>query len=150
MGHIRMATSTATFNSGAHSRKGLRIGLWIAQILLAAVFGLAGIMKLTQPIGTLAQMLRWPGDVPWELVRFIGTMELLGTIGIILPAATRILPRLTPLAALGFAAIQLLAIPFHISRGEAAMALPLNIPLLALAVFVAWGRYTKAPIPPRS
>jgi uncharacterized membrane protein YphA (DoxX/SURF4 family) len=145
-----MSAYTPTIDSPVPSRKVLRVALWVAQILLAAVFGLAGFMKLTQPIATLAQMLKWPGDVPWELVRFIGTMELLGTVGIILPAATRIMPRLTALAALGFAAIQVLAIPFHISRGEAAMALPLNIPLLALAVFVAWGRYKAAPIAPKT
>jgi uncharacterized membrane protein YphA (DoxX/SURF4 family) len=145
-----MSTVSPPLNSHVRAHSGLNIALWIAQLLLAAVFGLAGFLKLTQPIAALAHMMRWPGDVPWELVRFIGTAELLGAVGIILPAATRVLPRLTPLAALGFVAIQVLAIPFHISRGEAAMALPLNIPLLGLAVFAAWGRYKKAPILPRA
>jgi len=141
-----MSTVAPTPASRNTPRKGLNIALWIAQVLLALVFGMAGIMKLTQPIPALAQMMKWPGDVPWELVRFIGGMELLGALGILLPAATRVLPRLTPTAALGFVAIQVLAIPFHISRGEAAMALPVNIPLLALAIFVAWGRFRAAPV----
>src|SRR5271168_3625417 len=145
-----MSTVAPTPASRNTPRKGLNIALWIAQVLLALVFGMAGIMKLTQPIPALAQMMKWPGDVPWELVRFIGTMELLGALGILLPAATRVLPRLTPTAALGFAAIQVLAIPFHVSRGEAAMALPINIPLLALSIFVAWGRFRAAPILPRA
>lgn len=123
--------------------------LWLVQILLALAFGAAGMMKSFQPIPELASMLKWPGDVPVGLVRFIGTAELAGGIGMILPAATRILPGLTPLAALGFTIIQLLAIPFHANRGELAMALPINFVLLALSVFVLWGRWKKAPITPR-
>ena len=63
----------------------------------------------------------------------------------VLPALTRIQPWLTPLAALGFVAIQVLAIGFHITRGEV-HGLPMNVVLLALAAFVVWGRTRKAPI----
>ena len=128
------------------SDKTMNIALWVAQILLALVFGLAGFMKLTMPIAELAEMMTWPGNVPTWLVRFIGFVELAGAIGMILPAATRILPNLTPLAALGFAVIQVLAIPVHISQGDIAMVGPINIILFALAVFVVWGRYRKFPI----
>jgi hypothetical protein len=126
------------------------ISLWIAQILLAIAFGSAGVMKSMLPIAKLAAMLTWPGDLPLWLVRFIGVAELWGAFGMILPAATRIAPALTPLAALGFVAIQLLAIAFHATRGELAMALPVNLVLLTLALFVWWGRSKKAPIVPRS
>lgn len=67
----------------------------------------------------------------------------------ILPAATRIAPFLTPLAALGFVIIQVLAISFHGIRGETGQTLPLNIVYLALSLFVLWGRTRKAPIPSR-
>ncbi|MNL87944.1 hypothetical protein D3C87_2173820 [compost metagenome] len=53
--------------------------------------------------------------------------------------------RLTPLAALGFSLIQVLAMGVHISRGEF-MVLPMNLVLLALSLFVLWGRERKAPI----
>ena len=128
------------------SDKSMNIALWVSQILLALVFGLAGFMKLTMPIPELAGMMTWPGNVPIWLVRFIGFAELAGSIGVILPAATRILPNFTPLAALGFAVIQVLAIPVHISQGDIAMVGPINIILFALAVFVVWGRYRKLPI----
>jgi len=52
------------------------------------------------------------------LVRFVGFAELAGAIGVILPAATRILPWLTPLATLGFATIQVLAMGLHVMCGE--------------------------------
>ena len=77
-------------------------------------------------------------------------LELAGALGMILPAATRILPWLTPLAALGFAVIQVLAIGTHALLGETAQTLPINLVLLALSLFVAWGRMRKAPILPRA
>ena len=125
------------------------IGLWVAQAVLAAVYIMAGFMKLTQPIDALvASDMTYAGDYPELLTRFIGTMEVAGAIGIILPAATRIAPFLTPLAALGFSAIQVLAIGLHSMRGEF-QVLPVNFVLLALSLFVLWGRLRKAPIAPR-
>ena len=125
------------------------IGLWVAQAVLAAVYVMAGFMKLTQPIDALvASGMGYAGDYPELLTRFIGTMEVLGAIGIILPAATRIAPFLTPLAALGFSTIQVLAIGLHTMRGEF-QVLPVNLVLLALSLFVLWGRLRKAPIAPR-
>lgn len=122
--------------------------LWLAQILLAVAFGLAGAMKATAPIATLAQQMVWPGDVPAWLVRFIGVSELAGALGLILPAVTRIKPGLTPLAALGLLAVMVLASAFHIARGEW-QALPMNVLLGALAAFIAWGRTRKVPIQAR-
>lgn len=125
------------------------IGLWVAQVVLAAVYVMAGFMKLTQPIDALvASGMTYAGDYPEMLTRFIGTMEVLGAIGIILPAATRVVPVLTPLAALGFSIIQVLAVGLHSSRGEF-QVLPINLILLALSLFVLWGRLRKAPIAPR-
>ena len=82
-------------------------------------------------------------------MRFIGLAELAGIIGLILPAATRIRPELTRLAAIGLLAIQVLAIPFHILRAEFA-PLPFNFLLVALALFIIWGRTRKAPITART
>jgi hypothetical protein len=82
-------------------------------------------------------------------VRFIGVAELAGALGLILPAATRIQPRLTALAAVGLATMMALAIPFHLMRGETG-AIVFNLVLGSLAAFVAWGRERRAPIEPRS
>jgi hypothetical protein len=130
---------------------GWRILFWTAQIILAVLFGIAGVFKTTMAPVDLARMgIAWATDVPLALVRFIGTVELLGAIGVILPALTRILPFLTPLAAAGFATIQVLAIAFHATRGETGATLPLNLVLLALSISVIWGRSRKAPIGPRA
>lgn len=65
-----------------------------------------------------------------------------------LPAATRIRPRLTPLAAAGLAVIVALAVPFHLSWGQARLV-GFNIVPMLLALFVALGRSTRARITPR-
>ena len=135
--------------SGVNSKTGWNIALWVGQVLLAGVYVMAGLMKVSQPIDALvASGLTYASDYPELLTRFIGTMEILGAIGIILPAATRILPRLTPLAAVGFSVIQVLAFGLHTMRGEYGV-LPVNIVLLALSLFVVWGRLRKVPITPR-
>ena len=125
--------------------KELHIGLWVAQVLLAAMFLMSGFMKLAQPIDKLSQMLPWASQVPEALVRFIGLSEVLGAVGLILPSLLRIKPQLTAWAAIGIAVIMLFATFFHLSRGETG-AIVMNIFLALLAAFVAWGRFKKAPI----
>jgi hypothetical protein len=128
--------------------KALHLGLWVVQGLLGALFLAVGAMKATQPIAVLVDTLGWPAAVPAALVRVIGVAELLGALGLILPAATRVKPMLTPLAGVGLAMVLLLATIFHISHGELG-ALPIPLVLGGLAAFVAWGRAAKAPIAPR-
>lgn len=126
------------------SSKALHIGLWVAQALLALAFGMAGFMKVSMPISELAANgMGFVNHTPETMVRFIGITELLGAIGLILPAALRIKPILTPIAAIGIAVIMLLAIKEHLSQNESIVA---NVVLFALATFVAWGRFKKVPI----
>jgi putative oxidoreductase len=128
--------------------KVLNIALWLAQLVLALMYGMAGVMKTTQPIAELSKTVPWSKDVPEMLVRFIGACELAGALGLVLPAATRILPILTPLAATALASVMFLATAFHVSRGEF-QYLSFTLGLFAAAAFIAWGRYVKAPIAPR-
>ena len=127
----------------------MKVALWIVQALLALAFLAAGAMKLTQPLATLTASIAWTADVPELLVRLIGLAEVLGALGLVLPAATRIRPRLTPLAAAALALDMALASVFHLARGEATM-LPVTLVLAALLAFVAWGRATRAPVAPRA
>ena len=130
-------------------RRGLNVTLWVVQVLLAGMFLMSGLMKLSQPIDALASSLPWTTSVPALLVRFIGAAEFAGALGLLIPSLTRIKPRLTVLAALGLVLVMLLASGFHVTRGEYAM-LPMNLVLGALAAFVAWGRAKAAPIAPRA
>lgn len=139
-------TSTATPAAG----RNWKIALWVGQIALAALYLMAAYMKGMMPIADLAAMgLAWAPGAPEWVVRGIAFVEFLGAVGVILPAATRIMPHLTVWAAAGLLAIQALAIPFHMIRGEFGV-LGFNLIYVALAVFVLWGRARKAPIAPRA
>ncbi|MGY3237314.1 putative membrane protein YphA (DoxX/SURF4 family) [Bradyrhizobium sp. USDA 4472] len=141
-------TMSATTFATATPGRALRIGLWAAQALVAFVFISAGLYKLLTPIPQLAAAMPFAGQYSETFVRSIALVDLAGGIGILLPALTRILPRLTVLAALGCSVLQVFALVFHLSRGEAEVT-PLNAVLLALSLFVLWGRNSKAPITPR-
>ncbi|WP_165191592.1 DoxX family protein [Caulobacter soli] len=125
----------------------LSVALWIVQGLLAVAFVGAGFLKLTTPVARLSLMMPWAGDHP-HLVLFTGVVDMAGGLGVLLPAATRIKPRLGVAAALGLVVLQTLALAFHLSRGETSLA-PANVVLLALSIFVLWGRGWAAPIDPR-
>jgi uncharacterized membrane protein YphA (DoxX/SURF4 family) len=122
----------------------MNIALWIVQVLLAGMFLMAGVMKAFQYERAKAS-LPWVKDVPRGLVTFIGISELLGGLGLLLPALTGILPWLTSLAGAGLALIMILAIGFHASRREVP-AIGFNLVLLALAAFVAYGRFLIVPL----
>ena len=126
-------------------RKAMHIALWVVQILLAVLLLMTGAMKAFMPLDEVAKTMRWVPDVPAGLVRFIGLAELAGAVGLILPSATKIRPKLTPLAAAGLGVVVLLGAILHFTRGEGALT-PLNFILAAMAAFVAWGRTQKAPI----
>ncbi len=141
--------STATLSIAPHTAgKPLRIGLWAAQLIAASIFIAAGLTKLTTPLPELAKSIPWTADFSVTFVRCIGLVDLLGGLGLVLPSVTRILPRLTVLAALGCVVLQVMAMTFHVSRGELGV-LPLNVVLLSASAFVLWGRGRRLPIAPR-
>lgn len=123
----------------------MNIVLWIMQVLLALVFGMTGSMKLTQPKEKLALQMGYVEDFSPGAVRTIGALELLGAAGLLLPAITGVLPILTPLAALGLVLTMIGAMLTHVRRKEYPM-LAVNLVLLVLALFVAYGRFVTYPL----
>ncbi|GAA4324995.1 DoxX family protein [Actinomadura verrucosospora] len=118
----------------------MNVFLWVLQGILAAMFLMAGVMKTTQSKEKLLEKLPWVEDYSTGTVRFIGTAEFLGAIGLILPAALDIAPILTPLAATGLAITMLLAMNAHRRRHEpGAIAFP-GV-LFVVAAFVAVARF---------
>lgn len=118
----------------------MNVALWIAQVLLALAFLGAGAMKLTQPKEKLEPTIGWVADFSQPAVRLIATAEVLGALGLVLPAATGIATVLTPLAATGLAAVMVGAVITHARRSEPQMIV-VNLVLLVIAAFVAWGRF---------
>lgn len=121
------------------------IALWVVQVLLAIAFGMAGVMKVTQPKTKLAENMAWVNDFSANNIKLIGVVEVLAAIGLILPMLTNILPVLTPLAAIGLILTMIGAMITHLRRGENSMIV-INLVLLALAAFVAYGRLVVVPV----
>jgi hypothetical protein len=121
-------------------RDRMNLSLWIIAGLLAAVF-LVGSAKLFVPKEKLATMPGggWVEDFSAGTVKAIGALEFLAAVGLILPAALDIAPVLVPLAALGGALLMVGAIITRLRRHEAAVVA--DLAYLAMAVFVAWGRF---------
>jgi uncharacterized membrane protein YphA (DoxX/SURF4 family) len=111
--------------------------LWVVQVLLAALFLFAGVMKLIVPIEALTAQSPLPG----ALLRFIGAVEVLGALGLVLPWLTRIRPLLTPLAAVGLVIVMIGAVVLTFQAGGiAAAVMPAVVGLLSATV--AYGRGT--------
>jgi uncharacterized membrane protein YphA (DoxX/SURF4 family) len=123
--------------------------LWIVQVLLALLFLFAGGTKLLLPLDVLASMGS-PNQIqlPGLLVRFVGVVEVLGALGLLLPGLLRIKPWLTPLAAAGLVVLMVGAVALTLASGEVTPAI---VPLVTglLAAFVAYGRWKIAPHPAR-
>jgi DoxX-like family len=115
--------------------------LWTLQILMAALFLFAGGMKLILPVDELTRQSTLPG----AFLRFIGVVEVLGAVGLVVPALTRIRPGLTVVVAVGLLIVMVGAVVLTLQSGPAKAALfPFLVGVL-LAV-VAWGRLRVAPL----
>jgi hypothetical protein len=121
------------------------VALWAVQGTLAALFLFAGGMKLVLPIDQMAG----PVSLPAWFLRFIGVAEVAGAIGLLLPAALRIQPALTPLAAAALTVLMVGATTLTVATMPVSMAV---VPFVtgALAAWVAYARYRVAPIAPRT
>ena len=117
------------------------IALWIVTALLALLMLMAGGMKLAKSKTELAENERmaWTEDFSQGAIRGIGALELAAAIGLILPGITGIAPALVPAAAIGVVLLQAGAAIVHIRRGEGQAVIG-NIVIVAMALFIAWGR----------
>jgi len=118
--------------------------LWALQIFLGIYFIAVGAVHFILPEG-LPAVMAWMYDLSPTLHLISGTAEILGGLGLILPGLTGIQVRLTPLAAIGLALVMVLAVGFHVQRGEMANV-PGNLLFGALAAFVAYGRLRLRPL----
>jgi uncharacterized membrane protein YphA (DoxX/SURF4 family) len=119
--------------------------LWIIQALLGLLFLFAGVMKFVMSV---AEMTKDMPSMPGWFLHFIGVMEILGGLGLILPGLLRIRPGLTPLAAAGLVIIMIGAtVITFTTMGAGAAALPLIVGILCAVV--AYGRWRLAPLSAR-
>ncbi|MEU4424277.1 DoxX family protein [Actinoplanes sp. NPDC024001] len=123
--------------------------LWALQIVWGFFFAGSGFGKVllydTTLYAAAPQSVAWYAAVPQPLIVVIGVAEVLGGIGLFLPALTRVKPWLTQVSAAGLALTMVLAAGFHLVRDEW-MLVPVNLVLAAVAVFIAVGRSNRRPI----
>jgi uncharacterized membrane protein YphA (DoxX/SURF4 family) len=118
----------------------MNMALWIVAIVLAVAFLGSGLMKQFVPKDKLVTSGQgWAQDYSQTSIRLIGLVEILGAIGLVLPALTHIAPILVPLAAIGLILVMAGAAVVH-ARGNEPTNVIVNVVLLALAAFVVWGR----------
>ncbi|HWO66215.1 MAG TPA: DoxX family protein [Umezawaea sp.] len=120
--------------------------LWICTGLLAAVALLGGATKTFVPKERLAEHSggAWTDQATASFVKTLGILELLAAAGLVLPAALDVAPVLVPVTATCWVLLMLGAMTTHGRLGEARFVL-LNAVYLALAAFIAWGRFVLDP-----
>jgi hypothetical protein len=120
----------------------MNLALWIVAGLLAAVLLLSS-AKLFVPKEKMAGMgaaTRWVEDFSPGALKAIGALELLGAVGLILPAVLDIAPVLVPVTATCVALLFVGAVIMRLRRGEKVTIVG-DLVYLAMAIFVAWGRF---------
>ncbi|WP_067474796.1 DoxX family protein [Actinomadura hibisca] len=120
----------------------MNLALWIAAGLLALVALAGGLSKTFVPKEKLAALQGggWTGDVGAGFVKSLGVLELLAAVGLILPALVDVAPVLVPVTAVCWVLLMVGAMVTHGRRGESKLVM-LNLAYLALAAFIAWGRF---------
>lgn len=121
----------------------MNLALWIVSGLLATVL-LGSTSKMFVPREKLASIgghaAQWLLDFSPGALRAIGILEILAAAGLILPAVLDIAPVLVPVTATCVALLFTGAMIMRLRRGEKLTIVP-DLIYLAMAVFVAWGRF---------
>lgn len=120
----------------------MNTALWIITGLLAVAYlaGGAGKVIVSKEKLATAPGAGWVEDFSAGSVKAIGALEVLAAVGLVLPAVTGIAPVLVPLAAVGLVLIMAGAAITRLRRHEAKLMVA-DLAYLALAGFVAWGRF---------
>lgn len=119
----------------------MNILLWVLQVLLALLFLFAGVSKFLMPADEMAKNM--PSYLSVNFIYFIGVCEILGGIGLIVPWATRIMPKLTPVAAAGLIIIMIGAVVVTAPMGLGNAVVPVIVGILL--AMIAYGRGLKSP-----
>jgi hypothetical protein len=113
--------------------------LWTLQITVAVILLISGYTKVFLPHEQVAEAAEWTGAYTEIFVRYIGVIDILGGMGLILPGLLNIYPRITGYTALGIAVLMVAAMGLHIDRYEFG-AIWINIFILIASVIIAYGR----------
>lgn len=114
--------------------------LWTAQVVLASIFAVDGIINLTTPIDRLIEITTWAASIPTTLVRVFGAAEIIGAVTLMLPTSSRVLTRIAGASAATFAILVLADTATRMAHNTTARALVLELMLFVVTGLVAWER----------
>jgi hypothetical protein len=113
--------------------------LWVLQIVLAALYVMAGLWKFMGEGPMLEKMM--PG-LSLSLIRLVGLAEALAGLGLVLPAAVRSWAKVAGWAGAIVAAEAAVFVVYHLWHG-AYIPAGASLVLGFLAAFVAWARFQE-------
>jgi uncharacterized membrane protein YphA (DoxX/SURF4 family) len=126
------------------SRHMMNILLWVLQVLAALVYGASGVMKVFM-FDQVSEDVPSFGALPREAWTALGILELVCTVGLIVPAAFDWPPALTVVAATALAIESVVFIGVHVKYREIAPTILSGV-LGLLMAFIAYGRMVLKPI----
>lgn len=124
----------------------MNLALWIASGLLAAVSLTGGVTKTFVPREKLAALKggEWTGHASVGFIKTVGVLELLAAVGLILPAVLDIAPFMVPVTAVCWVLLMVGAMIIHVRLNQFRLVM-VNLGYVALATFIAWGRFGLEP-----
>lgn len=122
----------------------MNVLLWVLQALAALMYGASGVMKVFM-FDQISRDVRSFDVLPRQAWTAMGIVELVCVVGLIVPAAFRWHPALTPAAAAVLALESLVFIGVHVASRETG-AIVMSAVLGVLMAFVAYGRWVLAPV----
>jgi uncharacterized membrane protein YphA (DoxX/SURF4 family) len=122
----------------------MNIVLWVLQVLAALLYGSSGVMKVFM-FEKISQDVPSFGALPRNAWTTLGIVELMCTVGLIVPDAFRWHPPLTVLAATVLAVESLVFVAVHVKYREVAPMI-MSGALGLLMAFIAYGRMALHPI----
>jgi hypothetical protein len=122
----------------------LNILLWVLQVLAALLYGASGVMKVFM-FDRVSEQAPSFGALPRPAWMALGILELVCTLGLIVPAAFHWQPALMILAATVLAIESLVFVWVHAKYGEITPIILSGV-LGLLMAFIAYGRMFLKPI----
>jgi DoxX-like protein len=125
----------------------VNLALWIAAGVLAVVALGGGASKVFVPKEKLAKTAggAWTENVDTRFIKTLGVLELLAAVGLILPAVVGIAPVMVPVTAVCWVLLMIGAMITHLRHDGLGRFVAVNVVYLAVAAFIAFGRFGVAP-----
>lgn len=126
----------------------MHTALWIVTAIVATGFVIGGVSQVVltkERFRSFGASQHWVDDFGRGHIKAIGTIKIIGALGLILPAVADVAVVLVPLAASGLMLVMAGAGTTRFRRSEWGYLLG-DLMFIGLLGFVAWGRFALEPL----